>query len=187
MGHLLDMLKRESGIASPAIPAIPAILSGFGIEESQNRKNRSGHEPENVIPAPVVAAIRSRLLTLADDELLPRELVQFLPDKDVMACAPFTAPELRGYLHALEARQRMDAGLAPLEWGQPVAHACPSCGPVLVWQDYPTNARHCPWCCRHKAGKPIARPRESLVARWAQEDAENTSGPPYFLPKERGQ
>lgn len=80
-------------------------------------------------------------------------------------------------------RQRMDAGLPPLEWGEPVAAYCEGCGPVLLWAGCPAVVKACPWCFRRKAGKPIARPHESNVDRWAREDAEQTDGPPCFRPK----
>lgn len=64
-------------------------------------------------------------------------------------------------LHELAAQvagQRMDAGLIPLEWGEPVARTCKGCGPVLLWVTCPAVVTACPWCFRRKAGKPIARP-----------------------------
>jgi hypothetical protein len=55
-------------------------------------------------------------------------------------------------------RERMDKGLPPLEWGEPVARSCEGCGPVLLWAGCPDVVKACPWCFRRKAGKAIARP-----------------------------
>ena len=182
MGRLLERLIAESQPAPAAIPAIPAIPGGAEAQESQNRKNRTGHETENApaatpatLPGPKprkiaesqgsqgVAAVnveaqRARLLALAADELLPAGLVHGLDDGDVAACGPYSDAELRGYLRALVARERMDAGMVPLEWGGDVAGTCEGCGPVLLWADCPAVVKACPWCFRRKAGKAIARP-----------------------------
>ena len=104
-----------------------------------------------------VEAQRARLLALAADELLPAGLVYGLDDADVAACGPYSDAELRGYLRALVARERMDAGMVPLEWGEPVARTCEGCGPVLLWRDCPAVVKACPWCFRRAAGKPIPR------------------------------
>lgn len=59
----------------------------------------------------------------------------------------------------LGARERMDKGLTPMEWGEPVARTCEACGPVLLWATCPATVKACPWCFRRVAGKPIARPK----------------------------
>lgn len=100
---------------------------------------------------------RARLLALAADELLPAGLVHGLGDADVAACEGHADDGLRGCLRALVARERMDAGMVPLEWGEPVARTCEGCGPVLLWPGCPATVKACPWCFRRAAGKPIPR------------------------------
>lgn len=104
------------------------------------------------------AGLRPHLLALAADEGLPATLVHNLADADVADCGGYTDTELRGYLRALAAAERLDRGLPPLEWGEPVARVCKGCGPVLLWAECPPVVVACPWCFRRKAGKPIARP-----------------------------
>lgn len=58
-------------------------------------------------------------------------------------------------------RERMDAGLPPLEWGEPVARNCDGCGPVLLWATCPDPVKACPWCFRRVAGKAVARPEKT--------------------------
>lgn len=105
---------------------------------------------------PDLPAQRARLLALAADELLPAGLVHGLDDADVAACACHSNDDLRGYLCALVARERMDKGLPPRDWSEPVTRVCEGCGPVLLWADCPPMVKACPWCFRRKAGKPIA-------------------------------
>ncbi|MFT4247637.1 MAG: hypothetical protein QM581_06305 [Pseudomonas sp.] len=127
------------------------------------------------------AAIRTHLLALAADELLPVDLVHALSDADVLACAGQPARALRAYLESLDAGRRfLDRGETPPAWGAPVACTCEACGPVLLWAGCPVVVKACPWCFRRKAGKPIARPHEPPVVRWAREDAARAGGPPYF-------
>lgn len=111
------------------------------------------------------AGPRPHLLALANYEGLPATLVHGLDDADVVACAGYNDTELRGYLHALAAAERLDRGLPPLEWGEPVARICKGCGPVLLWAECPPVVAACPWCFRRRAGKPIARPREGYGRR----------------------
>ena len=105
---------------------------------------------------PDLSAQRARLLALAADDLLPAKLVHDLEDADVAACADYADDDLRGYLRALVGRERMDKGLPPLDWGEPVTRTCEGCGPVLLWAGCPPTVKACPWCFRRKAGKPIA-------------------------------
>lgn len=158
--------KAPENKAVPAVPTVPAKNTKVQGERS---------DP---------TATRAHLLALAEDEGLSASLVHGLDDADLRAIpADYTERNLRAYLHALDARLSMDAGMVPAEWGTPVACMCEGCGPVLLWAECPPVVTACPWCFRRKAGKPIARPRERLVARWAREDAELTEGPPYFRPK----
>ena len=106
----------------------------------------------------VLEAARLHLLALAAGEGLPADLVQCLPDADVAACEGYTDAELLGYLRALVARQRMDGGMVPLEWGGDVAGTCEGCGPVLLWPGSPERVTACPWCFRRRVGKAIPRP-----------------------------
>ena len=55
-------------------------------------------------------------------------------------------------------RERMDKGLPPLAWGEPVARTCEGCGPVLLWPECPPVLAACPWCFRRKVGKLVGRP-----------------------------
>lgn len=180
--------------AAGLVPAVPSVSPEVGTRKAPENKAVPTVPTVPAKNAKVqgegsdVAAIRAHLLELAEDECLPAALVHGLDGADLRAIpADYTERNLRAYLRALDARLSMDAGMVPAEWGTPVARVCEGCGPVLLWSDCPPVVKACPWCFRRKAGKPVARPRESLVARWAQEDADNTSGPPYFLPKERGQ
>lgn len=67
------------------------------------------------------------------------------------------ADALESLCAAQVGRDRMDMGLPPLQWGDPVARTCEGCGPVLLWDGCPDVVKACPWCFRRKAGKPIAR------------------------------
>ena len=125
-----------------------------------------------------VVDLRAHLLALAENEGLPAVLVDHLPDAEVVACTGEADPTLRAFLRALAAADRLDRGLPPLEWGEPVARVCKGCGPVLLWAESPPVVTACPWCFRRKAGKRIARPREPMVARWAREDAGNPTACP---------
>lgn len=94
------------------------------------------------------AALRAHLLELAENEGLPAVLVDHLPDAEVVACTGEADPTLRAYLRALAAAERLDRGLPPLEWGEPVARVCKGCGPVLLWAESPPVVTACPWCFR---------------------------------------
>ncbi|WP_329767748.1 hypothetical protein [Stenotrophomonas muris] len=123
--------------------------------------------------------MRLHLLALAVDEGMNTGLVHDLPDKEVAGCAGYGDVTLRAYLGALQARTFLDRGIAPPAWGEPVAVTCEGCGPVLLWPECPPMVKACPWCFRRKAEKPIARPRRTLLT----EDAQNSNGSPYFLPR----
>lgn len=90
-------------------------------------------------PGRLPADLRERIAEHRDDLL--RELVALLAVCDAHA-----------------ERERMDKGLPPLAWGQPVARTCAGCGPVLLWPESPPVLAACPLCFRRKVGKPIARP-----------------------------
>ena len=62
---------------------------------------------------------------------------------------------------AHQERERMDRGLPPLAWGEPVPRTCTGCGPVLLWPECPPVVAACPWCFRRKVGKPVARPPQA--------------------------
>ena len=134
-------------LAAQGVPNVPSVPSenDRGVVESAGGRA-------------AVDAQRLHMLSLADSEGLPAGLVHGLDDADVAACGPYSDAELRGYLRALVARERMDAGMVPLEWGGDVAGTCEGCGPVLLWADCPAVVKACPWCFRRKAGKAIARP-----------------------------
>ncbi|WP_146084054.1 hypothetical protein [Xanthomonas albilineans] len=126
--------------------------------------------------------MRAHLLALAEDQGIDVGLVHALPDEEVAGCDGHGDIALRDYLGTLEARTFLDRGLTPPVWGEPVAVTCEGCGPVLLWPECPRMVKACPWCFRRKAGKPIASFVESPLDRWARQDAENTTGSPYFLP-----
>lgn len=130
-------------------------------------------------------SMRAHLLALAEDEGMDTGLVHDLPDEEVAGCAGHSVMALRAYLGALQARKFFDRGSVPPVWGEPVSVTCEGCGPVLLWPKCPPVVKACPWCFRRKTGKPIARPKEPQITRWARKDARNTSGPPYFLPREK--
>jgi hypothetical protein len=123
--------------------------------------------------------MRTHLLALAVDEGMDTGLVHNLPDKEVAGCAGHGDMTLRAYLGALQARTFLDRGIVPSAWGEPVTATCEGCGPVLLWPECPPMVKACPWCFRREAGKPIARPRRALL----REDAQNSNGSPYFLPR----
>lgn len=156
MGRLRDALHADSGTGPAATLATFATLPAPWSEKSQESQESQGVRIPKTAPRP--DAQRVRLLALANDEGLPATLVHRLPDADVTACAGYTDTELRGFLRALAAAERLDRGLPPLEWGEPVARICKGCGPVLLWAECPPVVVACPWCFRRKAGKPIARP-----------------------------
>lgn len=146
-----------------------ASFVSFGSEQDGDSRKIAGADD-----------MRARLLALSKDEYMDGGLVHDLPDDEVVGCAGHCDMTLRAYLGALQARTFLDRGIAPPAWGEPVAVACEGCGPVLLWPECPPTVKACPWCFRRKAGKPIARPVEPMVDRWARENAEHSSGPPYF-------
>lgn len=152
MGRLLQRLLRDSQGGPPATSATTATLPppdpGIVAESQESQGVADGESQEQ----------RAHLLTLAADELLAAELVHGLADADVAACAGLPDSVLRAYLRALEGGQRMDAGMVPAGWGEPVARTCEGCGPVLLWATCPPKVKACPWCFRRKAGKAIPRP-----------------------------
>jgi hypothetical protein len=145
MGALSDLLNRPEGAA---VSAVPAVLPSAAVAEPQEPQEPQGVAPEN----------HARLLHLADDEGVDAAHVHRLHADDLVACEGLPDDALRAYLRALERSARMDAGLVPREWGEPVARACEGCGPVWLWSEAPDKVRACPWCFRRKAGKPIPRP-----------------------------
>ena len=147
MDRLLEKLLADSQPGRSATPATLSTSSHQRVAESQESQEVAGEKSK---------AQRARLLALAADELLPAGLVHGLDDADASACARYPDADLRSYLRALAARERMDKGLTPLDWGEPVTRTCQSCGPVLLWADCPPTVKACPWCFRRKAGKPIA-------------------------------
>ncbi|MDC8637050.1 hypothetical protein [Xanthomonas hortorum] len=152
MGRLLQRLLSDTQTARAAIPAIPATptpKSCHGIAESQESQGAAVAK---------VGEQRAQLLALAADEGLPAGLVHGLVDADVTACDGLPMVTLRAYLRALANSERMDAGLVPPDWGDPIARTCEGCGPVLLWQDCPDLVKACPWCFRRKGGKVIPRP-----------------------------
>lgn len=157
------------------LPEAHFVSSGSG-QHGHSRKSAETDE------------MRTRLLALAlalaKDEGMDTGQVHDLPDKEVAGCAGHGDTALRVYLDALQARTFLDRGVVPPVWGEPVAVTCEGCGPVLLWPGCPPEVKACPWCFRRKAGKPVARPVQSMAHRWAGQDAEATSGPPYFLPLE---
>ena len=104
-----------------------------------------------------IEAIRAHLLELAEADLIPVSIVHALPDADVNACMGESDATLTAYLRALDGQERMDNGLTPLDWGEPVAVTCDGCGPVLLWATCPPKVKACPWCFRRKAGKPYPK------------------------------
>ena len=105
-----------------------------------------------------VSAITAHLLRIASDAGLPARLVGELPIADLLACQGESNRALRAYLHALAARQHMDAGKVPAAWGEDVARTCEGCGPVLLWDEAPAHVLACPWCWNRQAGQPVPRP-----------------------------
>lgn len=152
MGRLLERLLRDSQTVPAATPATLATLPA-----RPSRKVAESQESQGVAIAKA-GEQRAHLLALADDEGLPAELVHGLDDADVAACNGLSDGTLRAYLRAVERRQRMDAGMVPLDWGEPVTRTCEGCGPVLLWATCPAVVKACPWCFRRKAGKAIPRP-----------------------------
>ena len=97
------------------------------------------------------------LLELAEAALMPVSIGHALPDADVNACMGESDATLTAYLRALDGQERMDNGLTPLDWGEPVAVTCDGCGPVLLWATCQPKVKACPWCFRRKAGKPYPK------------------------------
>jgi hypothetical protein len=161
MGRMLDALLSEKETVPAAIPAIPAILT-----PSPRHRIAESQESHRVrVEKLHLPGIRPHLLTLAADDGLPPSLIHGLPDADVTACDGYGDGELRAYLRALAARELLDAGKCPPEWGEPVARTCEGCGDVLLWADCPPVVKACPWCFRRAAGKPIARPYGTTLNR----------------------
>ena len=113
-----------------------------------------------------IATMRAHLLRLAAEEGIPSSVVDRMTDADVAAYAAvpdFTDLNYRAHLRALHADRRMDAGMIPLDWGEPHERTCEGCGPVLLWEACPDVVKACPWCFRRKAGKRIPRPRVQVA------------------------
>lgn len=160
MGRLLERLLSDAEGVPPAIfdtapAATPATLRHF--QSPAPRKVAESQESQGVAIAKT-GEQRAHLLALADDEGLPAGLVHGLDDADVAACAGLPDATLRAYLRAVERGQRMDAGMVPPDWGEPVTRTCEGCGPVLLWPGCPPVVKACPWCFRPRAGKAIPRP-----------------------------
>jgi len=153
------------------LPEAPFV--SFGSEQKGHSRKNAGADD-----------MRTHLLALAEDEGMDTGLVHDLPDREVAGCAGHSVMALRAYLGALQARKFFDRGSVPPVWGEPVSVTCEGCGPVLLWPKCPPVVKACPWCFRRKTGKPIARPVQSMAHCWTREDAETTSGPPFFLPSE---
>ena len=90
-------------------------------------------------PGRLTADLRERIAGHRDDLL--RELAALLAICDAHA-----------------ERERMDEGLPPIAWGEPVARTCEGCGSVLLWPECPPVLAACPWCFRRRVGKPVAWP-----------------------------
>ncbi|MDE2406854.1 MAG: hypothetical protein KGL91_03205 [Xanthomonadaceae bacterium] len=171
MGRLLDALRAKSECGARANPANPLISLTIPAPISGISGISSGGESENATPRVAesqesqgVPARRARLLALAIDEGLDADLIHALADADLLAIpADYTNRNLRAYLRALDADRRMDAGMIPLDWGEPHARTCEACGPVLLWETCPDVVKACPWCFRRKAGKRIPRPRVQVA------------------------
>src|SRR5690554_321327 len=115
MAGLLARLLASTESALAANPANPANLAppaGPIFADSQDSQG---------VAAANTQEQRAHLLALAENELVPAGLVHGLADADVSACVGLPDDVLSAYLRALEAGQRMDAGQAPPEWGEPVA------------------------------------------------------------------
>ena len=149
---------EQAGIIATATAGKLRLSAPPGRLTADLRERIASHRDDLLHELAALDALRGRLLKLADAEGLPLVLVHGLPDADVLACVDYPDNELRGLLRALGARERMDAGMVPLEWGEPVARTCEGCGPVLLWATCPDVVLACPWCFRRKAGKPIPRP-----------------------------
>lgn len=150
MGRLLERLLADSQVVPAATSATLRLLPDRATPKVAESQESQGLDAEKV------RSQRAHLLALAADELLPAGWVHGLDDDDVAACDGYPEDALRGYLKALAARERMDKGLTPLDWGEPVTRTCEGCGPVLLWAECPPMVKACPWCFRRKAGKPIA-------------------------------
>lgn len=153
MGRLLASLLANTESAPAANPANPANLTPSSGPKFADSQDSQGPAIEKTLDQ------RTHLLTLAADELLLVGLVHALDDADVTACAGVPDTALRAYLRALDCGRRMDSGMAPVEWGEPVARTCNGCGPVLLWSSCPQTVAACPWCFRRRAGKAIPRPK----------------------------
>ena len=148
---LAELIRGAVATATPATPATqaPPVASVATVAVA--------NAPEN---APAASAdLRARLLTLAEADHLPADLVHALPDADVMTCKGETDATLTAFLRALQASRDMDQGLIPQGWGGAVAASCEHCGPVWLWPGAPARVQACPWCFRRRAGKWIPRPK----------------------------
>lgn len=144
----------DGGLTKP--PKAPCV--SFGSAQNEHSTSKSC--------APGIATMRAHLLKLAAEEGIPSSVVDRMTDADVAAYAAvpdFTDLNYRAHLRALHAARRMDAGMIPLDWGEPHARTCEGCGPVLLWEACPDVVKACPWCFRRKAGKRIPRPRVQVA------------------------
>lgn len=112
-----------------------------------------------------VAAMRRRLLALADGEGVPAELVYALSDADLLARVGMADWPLSAFLRSLERSARMAQGFVPVGWTR--AGYCPSCGPVFlpaegVSADASEPGR-CPWCQHTSEGRWFIRPTVRCV------------------------
>ena len=161
MGRLLGRLLGEIQRQPAAISANAAIPDrGRGMESQKSQESQRVHIEKNgqgKDANPDTSNLRSRLMALASADYLPVDLVHGLDDADVNACMGESDATLTAYLRALGGQERMDNGLTPLDWGEPVAVTCDGCGPVLLWATCPPKVKACPWCFRRKAGKPYPK------------------------------
>jgi hypothetical protein len=108
--------------------------------------------------------LRERLVRLADGELLDLDVVESLPEIDVLACAGLSDECLIAYVRALHDGQQLELGKALPE--DTARAMCRHCGPVYI---HPSIASMAPvldgWprilggaCCHVRNRKVLPRP-----------------------------
>lgn len=116
--------------------------------------------------------IRARLLKLAATELVDADLVDKLPEVEVLDCAELPDETLRAYLRGLRDVALRARGRRPAD--ETAAASCHSCGPIWLnpsTVDVPPMTSGwprllgCPWC-HVRNRRAIPRPSVTCGACW---------------------
>jgi hypothetical protein len=165
MGQLLAALIADSETGLTANPAKLANLPSGQAKRFADSQDSQATEVSSSTAASLLA-MRTRLLALADVELIDPAIVHALCAPDVGACAGGADDFLRAYLRALRDTDLRERGKVPED--ETASALCRHCGSVWlhpavaacapVVNGWP-RVLGCPWC-HVENRRAIPRPRE---------------------------